>query len=776
MTSTDAGLVEKVKARSLRTWLDTWFADVRVRAPAICIAIGLLVALAEAVPGIGDFIRSQEMEVHDHFFAVTNALDPSRRESLVDSTILVCVDGDSARRLGVTDNELIPRSTYASLIKTLKDAGAHVIGLNVPLEGAARGVDAAKISAEDEALSQVLRESKNVVIASNVDLDSRLRTNMFRLPYPPFVEALGLDSGSVGNALIVPDSDGFVRHQTLAFDSFSPSPYFYKSFALRIAEKELDAKSLAETPGRLFLRKHVYPNRIRINFVGPSRSFKMAPLWRVLDWKTHNAHNGLFLPTGSLATRAQANPLEPNETNPFKDKIVFVGLVDNAAENKAAAIEPNPELARTLPQSFATPVSVPAIPMSDIEIQANVVSNILHDQYLNEPEPWLFGFVSLLIAALFGKVLGVFHSRPWLSLAGLCAFAGFWLIGAYFAFASLHLLIPVVPLVLVALPCWALVILDAETFGRRERRRRTRVFRSLAAKPLAEEIERKLLAELGLEGKRMTVTVVACQLRDFIGNSQDESAEAVMQRLNSCLSVMMDCIGEHHGLVERIWNCGVIGIWGAPIAMAEDKQAKLATDCALAIRKRLFSLHDSKEMYTGLNFNFSCGISTGDSICGTINAIARDTNLTQYGAIGPAVDSAIELESLNLQYGTTFMLSSRSAGIVAPMFEVREIDRLKIRDGNQSVFELLPWEGSLPGALEEAMALFKQGRVCFEEGRVQEAEQFFSTGLRMVPHDKPTMIMLERCREMIGITAGASAQTTSQKMTLKERLSTETRD
>ena len=31
---------------------------------------------------------------------------------------------------------------------------------------------------------------------------------------------------------------------------------------------------------------------------------------------------------------------------------------------------------------------------------------------------------------------------------------------------------------------------------------------------------------------------------------------------------MMDCIGEHHGLVERIWNTGVIGIWGAPIAMA----------------------------------------------------------------------------------------------------------------------------------------------------------------------------------------------------------------
>ena len=53
------------------------------------------------------------------------------------------------------------------------------------------------------------------------------------------------------------------------------------------------------------------------------------------------------------------------------------------------------------------------------------------------------------------------------------------------------------------------------------------------------------LAELGLDGKRMVVTVLTCQMRDFIGTSEEESPEAVMQRLNGSLSVMMDCIGEH---------------------------------------------------------------------------------------------------------------------------------------------------------------------------------------------------------------------------------------
>jgi len=54
------------------------------------------------------------------------------------------------------------------------------------------------------------------------------------------------------------------------------------------------------------------------------------------------------------------------------------------------------------------------------------------------------------------------------------------------------------------------------------------------------------------------------------------------------------------------------------------------------------------------------------------------------------------------------------------------------------------------------MALFKQGRVAFEEGHIQEAETQPSSrpGLRMVPHDKPTMLMLDRCRELMDKASG----------------------
>ena len=147
----------------------------------------------------------------------------------------------------------------------------------------------------------------------------------------------------------------------------------------------------------------------------------------------------------------------------------------------------------------------------------------------------------------------------------------------------------------------------------------------------------------------------------------------------------------------------------------------------------------------------TCSINTGDAICGTINAGSRDSSLTQYGALGPSVALAIELDSLNSEYGTTCMIGSSTANLLEQPGEVRELDRRRIgaQDQNQSIYELLSVDGALPGALEEAMDLFRQGRTAFEDGRFREAEQLFTTSLGMVPGDKPTAIMLDRCKSVL---------------------------
>jgi class 3 adenylate cyclase len=261
---------------------------------------------------------------------------------------------------------------------------------------------------------------------------------------------------------------------------------------------------------------------------------------------------------------------------------------------------------------------------------------------------------------------------------------------------------------------------------------------------LALEIERRLLAELGLAGKRMTVTIVACQLTDFIQSLEEDNPEEILQNLNECLALMMQSVGGHGGLVERIWNCGVIGMWGAPIEMDEGKQARQAAACVIDINKRMREFQQTKEQQPA---RLTCSINTGEAICGTINAAAGDSILTHYGALGPCVDAAIQLESYNTTYGITCMVGTKTAQLLEDQYELRELDRKEIAGESESIYEFVSANGPLGGVREEAMEVFRRGKTAFSEGRVTDAEQLFATSLSMLPNDKPSMVMLQRCRE-----------------------------
>ncbi len=135
MYASDFNNNEQVKGRSFKVRLAAEMANVRTRAMAICLAIGLLVLVIQLcrVPMLSAALDAQELAVHDKFFALSNKLD-SRAAALSDEILLICVDADSARRLGYSNKENVPRKIYAQLLDQLKAAGANVIGLDIPLD------------------------------------------------------------------------------------------------------------------------------------------------------------------------------------------------------------------------------------------------------------------------------------------------------------------------------------------------------------------------------------------------------------------------------------------------------------------------------------------------------------------------------------------------------------------------------------------------------------------------------------------------------------------
>lgn len=758
---------------SLTAWLRNWSRDLSNRSLAICLAVGLFACLVVLFrpPLLFDLLWDQDNRLQDRFFTWRNNLGGILHYQPIspDDIVIVSIDADSTRRFGIYPPW--PRQLYAALVRELTRAGAGVVAFDLIFDGPSSLNAAGDASSQwipgdnlspgvrrawkntpaldDRALTEALQGKQNIVLATNVEVSTSLFTGQSRLlfhtPYEPFVLALGADAGSLGNVVVEPDKDGVVRKGALVFERFRNLGPFFQSFGLRAAEKKLNSRAVFGASRCVYFYERIYPDRFRINFVGPAGTFTAIPFWKALQWERHYGPGAVFDHGGRGAHDTAAGD------NPFQDKIVLVGFHQQPGDEPPTG--ERTAQAGSLPfPGFLTPVSGITQPMSGVELQANIIANILSAQYLSEPEWWEQALILIFVALLFARIFSGLHGKPFSMLLAIVAFAAIWTVDSFLCFAYLNCLIPVmVPIFGVALPAFFLVLTDQNLFAFRERRRHTRLFRALASDRLAGEIDRRQLGELGLEGKSVTVTTLVCQVHNLAHLTEGKNAQSVVSTVNQYLGAMLSVVLEHNGVVIRLWSHGIQAIWGAPIAMQERSQARLAANCCLEMQRRLAQLsdgwgHSSRLAAGAQRLDCSYGITTGVAICGRIGTESH----TEYGAIGRSVDLAVRLQALNKLYGTTCLAGPETAELVSEQFEVRELDKVKLDQSEPplSIYEILCPRGKLPGAMEEAIAVYRQALAAMEERDFAGAEKLFSTVLRMAPRDGPSILLAERCRHL----------------------------
>jgi len=733
-------------------WWKAVARSLSARTLAICLAVAVFACLVLTwrPPLLYDFLSGQELRLSDQFFLWRALLAGGRGGQAAPDLVLVNVDSESARRLGMPLPW--PRQVYALLCRRLREAGARVVAFDLlfdgpsPLSAGASAALSPRLKAvlpdsmslawsttadgDDRALADEFRRMKNVVLADNVEVRVNLfngRTQYFyRTPYEEFVSALGSDAGSIGNVDVQPDEDGVVRRAPLVLESFKHLSIFYHSFGLRVCEKAEKARAVVDGQERLALAGGWFPHTIRINYLGPAGSVTAIPFWRAVDWEKH------FV------------------ANPFSGRIVLVGYQDSPASEELVPQGALPHRQALPFNSFLTPTAGFSSPMSGVELQANVIANILNRRPLSEPDLWEQILIVFFVALLAARILEQLRGKPWWMLVSVVCFSVIWLALSFAAFAWLGCVIPVVvPTAGVAFPALLLVLTDQNLFFVHERRKHTRIFRSLVPQALAEEIERRRLGELGLEGKTAVVTTLSFQLQGLTPLIEHKTPEAAIRMLDQCVAIMTASVHERNGLVNRVSNHGLMAVWGAPLPVPEISGARLAADCCLDAGGQLASLSAAWQREGRINSNqalsFSCGISTGPASCGRMGSESH----TEYGVIGRCVDLAFLLEVMNKKYGTRCLVAERTSQILSEHFEIRELDKVKLEAGDkpQYIYELLCPKGKLPGAMEEAAALYRQGLAAMEERNFAEAERVFSTILlRLVPDDRPAAIMLERVR------------------------------
>ncbi|HZS43674.1 MAG TPA: adenylate/guanylate cyclase domain-containing protein [Blastocatellia bacterium] len=220
-----------------------------------------------------------------------------------------------------------------------------------------------------------------------------------------------------------------------------------------------------------------------------------------------------------------------------------------------------------------------------------------------------------------------------------------------------------------------------ETVRALERLTREAQARSAYSRFLPAHVVEELLQSpdsLKLGGVNQIVTVLFADIRGFTPFSAVMEPEEVVAILNQYFSEMTEIIFNHGGTLDKYIGDGLMALFGAPYATANDPLN--AVQAAVEMQQRMQSL---KEYFRSINrlkltIEIGIGIYTGKVTVGYIGSNRR----TDYTAIGDTVNMAARFESNAPRNG--IYISDTTYHLVKDHFNFNLLD-LKVKGKDEPV-------------------------------------------------------------------------------------------
>ena len=183
----------------------------------------------------------------------------------------------------------------------------------------------------------------------------------------------------------------------------------------------------------------------------------------------------------------------------------------------------------------------------------------------------------------------------------------------------------------------------------------------------------KNIDNLGLGGKKATVTVLFSDIRGFTSMSEKMSAQEVSQLLNEYFSAMEPIVTKYNGIINKFIGDAVMAVFGEPI---NDEQHPLnAVKCGYEMLKKVEELDIKWQKEGKPTIQIGVGINTGEVFVGNIGSEKR----MEYTVIGDTVNLASRLESYNKTYKTHILISSTTYEASKDFIETNRISDVEIR-------------------------------------------------------------------------------------------------
>ncbi|MGD0394061.1 MAG: GAF domain-containing protein [Acidimicrobiales bacterium] len=245
-----------------------------------------------------------------------------------------------------------------------------------------------------------------------------------------------------------------------------------------------------------------------------------------------------------------------------------------------------------------------------------------------------------------------------------------------------------------------------------------------------------------LGGRSVEASVLFSDVRNFTSLAEELGPQATVTLLNDYFTIMVECIQEQGGMLDKFIGDAIMAAFGLPVAHGDD--ADRAVQSAISMISSLFEWNEERMQDGRRPIDMGIGINTGTVVAGNIGSPKR----MDFTMIGDGVNLAARLESACKQYSARILISEYTLEELNGVYRTREVDHVVVKGKTQpvAVYEVLDYHTpqTFPN-LMDAVNHFRDGIEKYRSGNWEGAVNAFRETLRANPDDTLAETYIDRC-------------------------------
>ena len=247
-------------------------------------------------------------------------------------------------------------------------------------------------------------------------------------------------------------------------------------------------------------------------------------------------------------------------------------------------------------------------------------------------------------------------------------------------------------------------------------------------------------------GLDTTATLLFSDLRSFTNITESLGAQGTVKLLNEYFEIMVECISEQGGMLDKFIGDAIMAAFGLPISHEDDEDR--GVKAGINMIKRLWDWNEQREKDGKPPLDMGLGLNTDKIVAGNIGSQKR----MDYTMIGDGVNLAARLESACKQYNARILISDFTFKKLKGTYRIRYIDDVVVKGKTEpvGVHEVLDYhsEKTFPN-LMDVVNYFNEGRKKYISGDFDQAITSFKECLKINSEDKLSETYIDRCNQLI---------------------------